>query len=159
MFEIREEVVLKDILIELGYEEEKINVKNLKLNGTPGDFDNIYTAIKAGLTKKKYSMDDIRKIIMCIDEVYAHSISWGYHSLPLSEVIVNYYIAKHFFAISMETCGGGFDVYEVTENLGDSDFYGMQIRSLFFIYKYIDRVILNKKGDKILMLYSPLKCT
>lgn len=107
---------------------------------------------RSALLKKKYSTDNIRTILLCVDEAFANAVIWGNRKNASKKVLVRYYVSKELFAISIEDQGDGFEVDASLSPKLDKDLLKPSGRGIFFISTYIDKVIFNSKGNQILLI-------
>lgn len=150
MIEVIEVISFRSILTnELRCGEEKISELSMKVASIASEFDRIYEVIKMSLTRKKYDPNEIRRILMCVDEAFSNAVKCGNGNKYIN---VKYYAGKKLFAVCIQGERKVIDVKKVSSNTGLRDYSTANTRSIFLICRLMDKIIFNKAGNCIFML-------
>jgi serine/threonine-protein kinase RsbW len=138
------------ILRESGFTKE--DEPRVLMAGAYVDIDNVCSVILRAMDDKGYSDNDIKHAKICVFEMLMNAIEHGNRNDTLKKVIVLYAITPDVLRVSVVDEGGGYDYSALPNPLEPENLLKDHGRGVFIIHEYMDEVLFNEKGNRILVV-------
>lgn len=121
------------------------------------EIEKLSSIILKAMDNYGFSDMEIKRTKICIFETTINGIDHGNNDDPEKKLVVLFKIEKDKAVISIVDDGKGFDYNNLPNPLDDENIMKECGRGIYIVQQYMDEVVFNEKGNRILMTKYPLE--
>jgi serine/threonine-protein kinase RsbW len=147
----------KKIIRLLGFPEDKPVF--LQFLSTYEEIDTVTPRILKEMDEAGYNDETIRKMKLTVTELLANAIGHGNQNEPRKKVTVGHVVEPEMTLVGVMDEGDGFDPAIIPDPTLPENLIKDHGRGLYIVGNYIDEMLFNKKGNRILIKKNRLRRT
>ena len=129
------------------------------IHGKRDDFDGIESSILELMNKHQYEEDAIFSVRVAIEEALANALLHGHAGDITKEIEVTWCVDEVCVEFSVTDQGRGYDPSSIPDPTANENLNIPSGRGLAMMEAFMDEVVLNEQGNKVIMKRLKLRPT